>query len=123
MPLTIDIEGRIRPRRDEIFADVIIARMRERNGIVLPDDSILREWNVKDRWFRVRLVGPEIDWLEPGEWILVRHGRWTLGWKMTDPETGERHEMYRIDPDGVMLAADEPLTDERNLGSTGENRG
>lgn len=113
MTLRLEVEGRLRPRRRDVFADALIGRVRRKGRILLPDDTIVREWNIKDRWFRVHAVGSEIDWLRPGEWVLVRHGRWSQGWKMIDPETGEPYEVFRLDPEGIMLAGDEPLTDEQ----------
>lgn len=117
MAYRLDVSGHLRPLRGHILADAFIGHMRKIGNILLPDDTIVREWNIKHRWFRVYRVGEDIDWLKPGEWILVRHGRWSQKWHLRHPDDDEPREMFRIDPDGILMIADEPLTKEERIKS------
>lgn len=68
------------------------------------------------RWFKVYKVGPEIDFLEPGQWVLVEHGRWTDGLEvpLTDDE---KTEMWRVDPAGCLAISDERPSHEFHYNS------
>jgi len=93
---------------------VIISDMRfdERlssGGIVLLNDNGTDE-GIRARWGFVRKVGPEQTDVEPGQWILVDHGRWTRGVEIVD-DTGEEMVIRRVDPKNIMMVSDEEPTD------------
>jgi hypothetical protein len=62
-------------------------------------------------------VGPEIDFLKPGQWVYVEYGRWTEGFKVKDDRLEEGQEIWKVDPAGCMLVADEKPSDQLNLKS------
>lgn len=66
---------------------------------------------ITPRWFKVFDVGSNIKGITKGEWICVEYGRWTEGVNADDPELVDEENMpkkvWRIDPKGVMLSADE----------------
>jgi len=73
-------------------------------GIVIPDDNG-KEHGIRPRWCQVHSVGPRselIDDVQPGDWILVAHGRWTHG-----IEADEVGIIWRIDPNGILLHSNE----------------
>jgi hypothetical protein len=76
------------------------------SGIILQDNS-QRSDGITARWFQVWEVGPEVDWLEPGEWLLVSHGRWTESFEYHDDRLPEPEKFWMIDPDGCLGKTDE----------------
>lgn len=54
------------------------------NGLILLDDNG-KQTGIHPRWCRVYKVGDKIDFVKPGDWILVEHGRWSFGVKMALP--------------------------------------
>jgi hypothetical protein len=73
-------------------------------GIIIPDDN-MKESGIRPRWGRVYAVGPDINDLQPGEWVFVEHGRWTTGIDLALPTGTIR--VWKIDyPDAVLLASD-----------------
>ena len=79
-------------------------------GIIIPDDN-MKDSGVHPRWAQVYAVGPDVEDLVPGDWILVKHGRWTLGIDLDFPGTGITR-LWRVEyPESVELAS---ATDPRN---------
>jgi co-chaperonin GroES (HSP10) len=73
-------------------------------GILIPDDDMTAR-GIRPRWGRVWCVGPEITEVQPGDWLLIEHGRWT---NAIDFElAGGSVRAWRIEwPQAVILAAD-----------------
>ena len=87
-----------------------------RSGIIVKS-SIGKEEGVVPRWFQVFDVGPEIDWLEEGQWVYVEYGRWTEGFKVKDERLEQGQEIWKVDPAGCMLVADDKPDDQVNIKS------
>jgi len=98
------------PIKDNVFVtDLDHGPSRTFGGIIIPDDN-MTERGVRDRWGRVWAIGPDVVDISVGEWVLVKHGRWTTGIEMEI--NGKRETVWRIEfPDAVMLVSD---TDPRN---------
>lgn len=95
------------PMRDKIIAtDIERGPSLTRGGIILPDDDG-RDNGIKPRWCKVYAIGSDIDYLEVGEWILVKHGRWSRGAAIKE-EDGSEVIIRMIEPDSILLVADEP---------------
>jgi co-chaperonin GroES (HSP10) len=75
------------------------------SGIYIPSDDGKSE-GVKPRWAQVFAIGPAQTDVKVGEWILVEHGRWTRGLEVEDDD-GTKFMIWRVDPTGVMMSADE----------------
>lgn len=74
-------------------------------GIILPDDN-MTERGVRDRWAKVFAVGADILDVEVGQWVLLKHGRWTNGMDL-DLDSGTTR-VWMIDfPEAVLLVSDE----------------
>lgn len=74
------------------------------HGIILPDDN-MTDRGIHARWGQVFAIGPEVDDLSPGEWVLVEHGRWTNGIDLQLPQ--ETVRVWRIEyPKSVLLVSD-----------------
>lgn len=98
------------PLKNTVFVHEMDAGPRKTyGGIIIPDDN-MKESGVHPRWAKVYAVGPEVDDLEPGQWVLIKHGRWTLGLDLELED--ETVRIWRVEyPDSVELACDE---DPRN---------
>lgn len=70
-------------------------------GIIIKS-NIKESQGITSRWMRVHKVGTDIDFLQPGDWVLVEYGRWTEGFEVDGIE-----EAYRVDPKGCMAVSDE----------------
>ena len=61
-----------------IVADMDFGERVTKGGIIkLEDDG--KDEGIRPRWGRVYSVGPEQKDVKIGEWVLVKHGRWTRG--------------------------------------------
>lgn len=92
-----------------IVSDMTFDERRTASGIVLTNDNGTSR-GIRPRWAQVYAVGPDQAHVQPGDWILVAHGRWTRGIEIED-ETG-RKTIRRIDPDDILLQSDQPVQDE-----------
>lgn len=102
------VNGKLTAIKDRVFVtDLDDGEKITRGGIIMPgDDKTAR--GIRDRWARVYLVGPEAaDDLKAGDWILVKHGRWTPGVTITDPEQGDVKVWLVEYPESVLVIADE----------------
>ena len=73
------VKGEIKPLRDVVFVTELEQGQRvSAGGIVIPDDN-MKDHGIRARWGKVWKVGPEVNDLKEGEWILIKHGRWTFG--------------------------------------------
>lgn len=78
-------------------------------GIIIPSSDGKLE-GVHPRWGRVYAVGPKQTDVKVGQYVCVKHGRWTRGVLIEDA-AGE-HTIRRIDPADILLVSDEPMQDE-----------
>lgn len=100
------VASKIRPIRKHILVrDMNFGEQKTASGIVLRSDDGKSE-GVKPRWARVFAIGPEQTDVRVGEWVLLDHGRWTRGIEVEE-EDGTKFTIWRADPDGILLTADE----------------
>ncbi len=94
--------GVLEPIADHIIVkDIESEKEKIRNGIIIPSEQGENR-GVRPRWAQVYRVGSDQHDVEPGQWILIEHGKWTRGVKLDD------NEVYRkVDPEGIMLVSDE----------------
>lgn len=71
-----------------------------KSGIIIKD-TMGTTTGIVPRWFHVNAVGPDIDWLEPGQWVYVEFGRWTEGIRIGE-ET-----IWKVEPKACMMVCDE----------------
>ena len=65
---------------------------------------------VHPRWAQIYAVGPEQKDVKKGQYILVKHGRWTRGSLIEDTEG--KKIIRRVDAADILLVSDEPMQDE-----------
>lgn len=84
---------------------------------LLIKSTIGKDEGITARWFEIFEVGPEVDWLQPGQWVYVEYGRWTEGFTCKDDRLEDGQKIWKVDPKGCMLIADEPPSNQYNLGN------
>jgi len=99
--------ARIKPLNDNILCtDGDFGEQVTSAGIIV-QKTIGKEEGVVPRWFKVLEVGPDIDWLEQGKWVLVAYGRWTEGFKVKDDRLASDEKIWKVEPAGCLATADE----------------
>ena len=78
-------------------------------GIIIPNSDGKLE-GVHPRWGRVYSVGSKQLDIKVGQYVLVKHGRWTRGTLIEDQEG--QQTIRRIDPADILLVSDDPMQDE-----------
>ena len=74
------------------------------SGIVLLGDDGKTD-GIRPRWAKVYTIGPDQTDVAVGQWVLLEHGRWSRGIKIT--KDGEEFTIRRADPDSIMMVSDE----------------
>jgi len=98
--------SKLRPIQAHILVrDMNFGEQYTAGGIFIPSDDGKSE-GVKPRWCKVFAIGPEQKDVKVGEWIYVEHGRWTRGLEVEEDD-GTKFTIWRIDPNGIMMSADE----------------
>lgn len=79
-------------------------------GIIIPSSDKKLE-GIHPRWARVYAVGKEQKDIRVGQYVCVKHGRWTRGLDILDGQ-GIEYTIRRVDPADILLVSDEPVSDE-----------
>ncbi len=97
------VKGKVRPLRNKILVKNIDQGDRvSKGGIILRSADKVEDGGsgIRPRWAEVYAVGSDIDWLQPGEFVLMEHGRWTKGVQIEDD--GEEFDLRVADPEGIL---------------------
>ena len=111
--MTTSFEARkmqIRPLSQDILVHGMdMGEQKTASGIVINSDDG-KAHGVKPRWAQVYKVGAscELD-VEPGQWILIEHGRWTRKIKIDDGESIK--EVQKIEVSAVIAVTDQKPND------------
>ena len=79
------------------------------SGIIIPNSDGKLE-GVHARWGKVYAVGDSQQDVQVGQYVLVKHGRWTRGTLIEDQE-GEK-TIRRVDDADILLVSDDLMQDE-----------
>lgn len=75
-----------------------------RGGLIITDDDG-KERGIRERWAEIYAVGPDVDDLSPGQWILIKHGRWSRGINIA--HNNKPTTIRQVDyPDAILLVSD-----------------
>ena len=101
----LDFEGKtIKPLGNNVIVrDMSFEGRTLDSGIVLLGDDGKTD-GIRPRWARVYAVGEEQADVSVGQWVLLEHGRWSRGIKIT--QEGEELTIRRADPDAIMMVSD-----------------
>lgn len=75
-------------------------------GLIIADDSTISagDRGIKPRWAEVYAVGPEQKDVVVGQWVLMEHGRWSVGQTF---DAGDTEIKFWVgDTNGVMGTSD-----------------
>jgi co-chaperonin GroES (HSP10) len=108
----------IRPLHDKILGYMIEVMGKERKtlgGIIL--SAVNKEADIlRPRWFEITHVGPEQIDVYPGQFALVKNGRWSRGITL-DGSMLEEDKIFLIDGDEILMTSDEnPINKEFDWG-------
>ena len=83
---------------------------RTKNGIIILDDDG-KERGIRERWAQVYAIGPDVDDVAVGQWVLIKHGRWSRGIdiNLDGGKTTIRQADY---PEAILLVSDQNPVDE-----------
>lgn len=109
----MDIEiGGISPVRGTVLVhNIEEGERRTRHGIIITDDDG-KERGIRERWAQVWAKHDDIDEVQVGQWVLIKHGRWTRGINVIDGD-GNKTTVRKVDwPDAVLLVSEACPIDE-----------
>jgi co-chaperonin GroES (HSP10) len=100
-----------RPTKGKIFVtDLERGMSKTAGGIIMTDDNMTNR-GIRSRWGKVVFVGADdnngLDGIAVGDWILVEHGRWSMGIDLLDADTGETVTIWHIDNKAMLVVCDE----------------
>lgn len=100
----------IRPLHDHVLVtDMNFKERVTSSGIIIQSTDGKLE-GIHARWGRVYAVGKDQKDIRAGQYILIKHGRWTRG-TLVEDQTGEL-TLRRVDNADILLVSDEPMQDE-----------
>ena len=79
-------------------------------GIVLLGDDKTSD-GIRPRWGKVVAIGKEQKDITVGQYIMIKHGRWTRGIEM------EGETVRRVDTDDILVVSDVWHEDESHAGA------
>jgi co-chaperonin GroES (HSP10) len=92
-----------------VITDMNFKEKISHGGIIIPNSDGKLE-GIHPRWGRVYSVGSKQLDIKVGQYVLVKHGRWTRGTLIEDAEG--QQTIRRIDPADILMVSDEPVQDE-----------
>lgn len=99
----------LKPLRDKVIVtDLQHGEKKTKSGIIILDDSTTDagERGIKSRWAQVYAVGPEQTDVSVGEWVLLEHGRWSVGQDLS-LDNGEKMRIWLADHNAILAVAEE----------------
>jgi co-chaperonin GroES (HSP10) len=94
-------QGDVKPLRNRVLVHLMEhGDQKLASGLIIPDDNGTAR-GIKPRWCVVYAVGSEIDYLTPGDHVLVAHGRWTRGVHVIRPD-GVSCVVRMVEPEAIM---------------------
>ena len=101
---TVEIKS-LQPVRGTVLVhNIESGDRRTKNGIIVLDDDG-KERGIRERWAQVWAKHDEIDDIDIGDWVLIKHGRWTRGIDVISAD-GSMATVRKVDwPDAVLLVS------------------
>lgn len=92
-----------------IVADMNFDERLSKGGIVMLGDDKTSD-GIRPRWGRVVAIGQRQKDIAVGQYVLIKHGRWTRGVQLED------EVIRRVDTDDILVVSDEWHEDESAAG-------
>lgn len=99
----------LKPIHDKVIVtDLQHGEQKTKAGIIILDDSTTAagDRGIKPRWARVHAIGPKQKDVKVGEWVLLEHGRWSLGQDL-NIEGEDKLRIWLADHEAILAVADE----------------
>ena len=77
---------------------------KSKGGIILMDDDG-SAGGIHPRWAKVYATGPKQKDVKVGDWILLEHGRWSLGQDL-DIEGEDKLRIWLADHEAILAVSD-----------------
>jgi co-chaperonin GroES (HSP10) len=103
----------IRPLKDRILAELTGLEQRVTAGGIIVAGENGKDRGIRPRWAKVVLVGDGIDWVQPGQYVLVSHGRWSRQFECE--HNGEKFKLVHLDNKECLIVSDD-LPDDNYIG-------
>lgn len=100
----------IKPLANRVLAELMgLEQKVTASGIIIQGENG-KDRGIRPRWARVRLVGEGIDWVKPGQYVLVAHGRWSR--QFNCEHEGEKMKLVHLDNNECLIVTDEEPMDD-----------
>jgi len=100
----------IKPLKNRVLAELMGLEQRvTASGIIIQGENG-KDHGVRPRWARVVLIGEGIDWCEPGQYVLVSHGRWSRQFECE--HNGQKLKLVLLDNNECHIVTDEEPIDD-----------
>ena len=100
----------IRPLKERILAELLgLEERKTASGIIISGEDG-KDRGIRPRWAKVRFVGPDIDWVKPGQYVLVSHARWSRQFEAKHND--EILKLVRLDNKEILIVSDEEPVDD-----------
>lgn len=94
------------PHQDKVFVTELESGLRKTKSGILITDDVGKDHGLRPRWGQVWKVGKNVTGVVPGEWLLIEHGRWSLGIDLLT-DTDEQIRVWHVDfPEAVIVVND-----------------
>ncbi len=92
----------IKPIHDKVLAKMIdgFGDKKTAGGVIVVEKDGTTD-AIRPRWFQVMFTGPKQKDVNPGEYVLVAHGRWSRGIDF------ENEKVYFLDNDEMLAVQTE----------------
>ena len=91
----------LRPLRDKVILTNLERGERLSHGgiFILDDDG--KDAGIRTRWAQVYAIGPDQKDVAVGDWVLMQHGRWTVGADIK-LKGSDAFRFWRADTEGML---------------------
>lgn len=107
---------KLKPIHDKVIVtELERGEKKTKAGIIVLDDSTVAagDRGIRPRWARVYAVGPEQKDVKEGDWILLEHGRWSLGQDLSVEDGEKPIRIWLADHESILGVSEEnPLIGE-----------
>lgn len=98
---TLRISSNFRLTNGKVLVRDLEFGVMKKGSIYIPDDD-METRGIRPRWAQVYKVADDIEQVEEGDYVLLKHARWTR--KMPFVIDEERVDLWMIDyPDAVLV--------------------
>ena len=99
----------VKPLRERILAELLgLGERVTASGIVVQSENG-KERGIRPRWAKIHLVGEGIDWVSPGQYVLVAHGRWSNQFEVE--HLGQKLKLVLLDNKEILAVTDDEPDD------------